>query len=463
MKKIKRVVSVLLMMAVVAGGCSSCGTTKTTGGKVKLSVSNWPTTEGKSLDDMNKKKADFEAENSNIEIVPDTWNFDLRTFYPKAEAKMLPDIYVAPYTEIDKLIDGEYAADLTSALKEVGWYDMYNPRIKDLLSRDGKMWLIPSGAYVMGVAYNIKMLEAAGLVEADGTPKQPKTWEEWAEFAVKIKEATGKPGIVLCTTNNTGGWQFMNIAWSYGVDFMEQQSDGSWKATFNTEEMVQALQFVKDLRWKYDVITANILVNQEEQQKVFATGGAGMMISAPAEASIANLEMNPDEYGMMAIPAGPKKHVSLIGGNFRCLSNGDEEQIDAAIKWLDFVGAGYRFDDVTKQNMKDSMETKVSNNEAIGIRSMSIWGDNNERNEYNNQLIDEYYNMKPNAAKLYNESLADSALVLQPEEPVCAQDLYGVLDNCIQQVLNDENADCKQIIEKANTDFQTNYLNNVDY
>ena len=71
--------------------------------------------------------------------------------------------------------------------------------------------------------------------------------------------------------------------------------------------------------------------------------------------------------------------------------------------------------------------------------------------------------MKPNAVRLYNESLVSETIEIQPEEPVCAQDLYGVLDNCIQQVLNDENADCKTIVEKANADFQTNYLNNVDF
>ena len=463
----KKMILTVLVFASIVGCCSSCGTqnkqSERASGKVTISVGHWPAAAGKSLDNMNKLKADFEAENAGIEILPDTWGFDLQTFYPKAEAKMLPNIYLAPYTEIDKLLDGGYVTDMTDALKNAGWYDLYNPKIRELLSRDGKLWFVPNEAYVMGVAYNTEMFEAAGLVEADGTPKQPKTWEEWAEFAVKIKEATGKPGIVLCTTNNTGGWQFMNIAWSYGVDFMEQQSDGSWKATFNTDEMVQALQFIKDLRWKYNVITANILVNQEEQQKVFATGGAGMMISGVPTKAMATYEMSPEGYGMLAVPAGPKKHVSLIGGNFRCISNVDEKQMDAAMKWLDFLGIGYRFDDVVKQNMKEEIEANVEGGYAIGIRSMSIGNENSERNSYSNQLIDEHYNMKPNAAKWYNESLTSETMEIQPEEPVCAQDLYSLLDNCIQQVLNDENADCKKIVEKANSDFQTNYLNNVDY
>ena len=52
---------------------------------------------------------------------------------------------------------------------------------------------------------------------------------------------------------------------------------------------------------------------------------------------------------------------------------------------------------------------------------------------------------------------------LHPEEPVCAQELYGILDNCIQAVLTDKNADCAELLKKANSDFQQNYLDNLDY
>lgn len=465
MKKIKKIVSLILAVTALAGLGTSCTTKKAgTGGKVELSVGNWPSTAGKSLDNYTKYEADFEADNPDIDILPDTWKMDLQTFYPKAEAGMLPNILLVGYTNIDKLIDEEYVSDITDKMKELGWYDMVNPKVKDLVSRDGKMYFLPNNAYALGIGYNTEMFEKAGLVEADGTPKQPKTWDEWAEFAVKIKEATGKPGIVFCTTNNCGGWHFTNLAWSYGVDFMEQDKDGKWKATFNTPECVEALQFIKDLRWKYDVITPNILVNQEEQIKTFATGGAGMLITAPdVTDSLSSYEMDPKDFGMVAIPAGPKKHVSLMGGNSRCLFNVDEAQIDAAFDWMNFVGTGYRFDDTVKENMRKNKQTEAETGKAIGIIGMSVLGGETEKYKYTKELAEEFYNMKPNAAKLYNESLTNPNLQIQPEEPVCAQDLYSVLDNCIQQVLNDKNADCKSIIEKANEDFQINYLNNVEY
>ena len=69
-----------------------------------------------------------------------------------------------------------------------------------------------------------------------------------------------------------------------------------------------------------------------------------------------------------------------------------------------------------------------------------------------------------NHVKLYNDFVADLGdCKLHPEEPVCAQELYGILDNCIQAVLTDKNADCAELLKKANSDFQQNYLDNLDY
>lgn len=463
MEKMKRVVSTVTAAVLAAGMLASCGETATDG-KTKLSVGDWPTKESSSYERMMTTKASFEEKNPDVEIVPDTWKFDLQTFYPKAEAKMLPNLFVAPFTEVDKLIDGGYALDITDKLKAKGWYDNMNESVRDLVSKDGKVYMMPYQVYALGITYNTEMFEQAGLVEADGTPMQPKTWEELAEFGVKIKEATGKPGFTIATSANSGGWLFTNIAWSYGVKFMEQDENGKWKATFDSEEMANALQYIKDLKWKYDILPANILVDQPEMMKTLAVGNAGMAFGANMQSTVAKYGMKPDQLGMFAVPAGPAKRVSLIGGAYRALSNNsDEKQVDAAIEWIDHIGSGCRFDDDVAASIDNQIQTNLDSGIAVGINSMSVWNDDTEAVAYTNNKNKEMSNMRPNAARLYNESLVNGEVEFQPEEPVCAQDLYALLDNCIQQVLSDENADCAQIAKKANDDFQTNYLNNVDY
>ena len=49
---------------------------------------------------------------------------------------------------------------------------------------------------------------------------------------------------------------------------------------------------------------------------------------------------------------------------------------------------------------------------------------------------------------------------IHAEPEVCAQELYSILDSCIQQVLQDQNADIPSILEKAANDYQINYLDN---
>lgn len=44
------------------------------------------------------------------------------------------------------------------------------------------------------------------------------------------------------------------------MDFCKQRDDGSWEATFDTQEAKDALQYIKDLKWKHDALmddTAN--------------------------------------------------------------------------------------------------------------------------------------------------------------------------------------------------------------
>lgn len=466
-RSIKRTAACAVALVLAAGVCGCAGMSggETSERTVSISVANWPTREGESLDRMNAWKEAFEAENPDIAIIPDTWGFDLQTFYPKAEAGLLPNVFLNHFSDMGKLIDSGYVADLTDELQRLGYYDKMNPLVRECVSRDGRVYSIPLACYILGLAFNADMFEAAGLLDADGTPKQPKDWIEMAEMAVQIKAVTGKPGFILTTSGNAGGWLFTNIAWSYGVDFMEQDADGNWHATFNTDEAAEALQFISDLKWVYDVLPENTLIDNTEARRMFSTGGGAMiLLGSDVGTVVSRYEMDPTSLGMMTLPAGPKRHVALLGGTLRCISaSSDAEQISAAVKWIDFIGGGYRFDDSTRASLDVTMANDISTGAAIGIKPLRVWKDDAEITAYQNQLIDDNYNLRPNAARLYNESLHSAEIEWQAEEPVCAQELYGILDGCIQQVLIDQNADIKAILEKANSDFQSNYLDNLSY
>ena len=104
---------------------------------------------------------------------------------------------------------------------------------------------------------NAEVFADAGLVDEDGIPLYPKTWEELAEVAQTIKDETGSAGLCLLAQDNAGGWHFSNIAWCFGAELEEQDADGKWMANLNSPEAVAAMQYVKDLKWKYDVLTSD--------------------------------------------------------------------------------------------------------------------------------------------------------------------------------------------------------------
>lgn len=455
----------LLMAATLSiGALAGCGTKGNGGkdGKISITIGNWPTTAGTELDKFNERKATFEAEHPNVEIVPSEWAFDLKSFYAKAEGGKLPTLYSAYFTEIDSIIGGGYAADISEALEKRGYNDKINKQLFELVSNEeGKISAFPSSPYALGVAYNVDLFEKTGLMNEDGTPKQPKDWDELVEFAVKIKETTGKPGFLLPSTANAGGWMFSAIAWSYGTDFMKQDESGKWIATFDTPEAEAALQWVKDLKWKYDVIPENTLIDNAEAYKQYGTENVGMILSPGGAWEASTYEMPVDHFGLMAIPAGPKRHVTLLGGKAYFMApDATPEQIDACLDWLEMT-ISYNVTEQIRKNKENSYITNRENNQYIGVNGISIWNGNTEVSQLTKELVEKYKNADLNHVKLYNDSLSNGSIEIQPEEPMFCQALYGILDNCIQKVWTDKNADCAKILKEQNANFQRDYLDSL--
>ena len=464
-KKTVALLTVGVLIMSVFGACGKKAANDTDeSGRTIISVGSWPSKEGQEKQNMEDRKQKFEADNTEFVIQPDNWSFDLKSFYAKAAGGQLPVLFNTNFTEVSQIINAGYGADLTDELKKQGIYDKMNKDVMDVVSKDGKVYAYPFASYVLGLAYNVDLFKKAGLMNEDETPKQPKDWNELAEFAVKIKKATGVPGFIFPTANNVGGWIFTSVAWSYGTEFMKKDGD-KWKATFDSPEAAEALQFIKDLKWKYDVLPSNTFVDYTEQFKTFGTGQGAMVIAAgDMPADVRSYEMNPDSIGMMAIPRGPKDHVTLMGGSVFAVSKGSsDKQIEGAIKW---IKTAYSPDltEQYKENKEKDIKTRLENNELITVKSMSPWNLESAAIKFDRELRDNLANGNPNHVKLYNDFVADLGdCKLHPEEPVCAQELYGILDNCIQAVLTDKDADCAELLRKANSDFQQNYLDNLDY
>ena len=466
MKNVKKLVVCLMSVALAASALTGCGKKAEVGmtedGRVLLEVSaKSKDVDEKSYNQSMEKFAKFEEyyktafpDKTPVSVQPHYYDFNVRDYAAKAVGNQLATYYYVPLTEAKNIMDAGYGKDITKWMEEYGYFEGMDEKVKANITRDGKCYMMPSSIYSVGIAVNMDILRQAGYVAEDGTPHQPKTFDELAQMAGDIVEKTGKPGFIMPTTTNGGGWRFTPIAWAYGVDFMEQDADGKWQATFNTPECVEALQWVKDLKWKYNAMTENVLMDIPKQRNSFAAGEAAMTFSDGADAgNFMKAGMNKDNLGFIQMPAGPKRHVTLIGGGYNVFNaNATDEQITAAFEYLDWLGNGRILDDSVKKNMEDNIKLKSEQGMLIGVLNASPYTDDDPRRKYEVYLnTEKFVNVNMNQVKLYNDQ---SNIEWQEEEPIEAQALYAVLDNAIQAVLTDENADCAKLIEEAYINFQ---------
>ncbi len=464
MKKIfsnlKKATALTLAAALLIPCLSGCGekTGKKNDDRITISVSNAPKEENnpERYKQFMEQIARFEEKYPNIHVVGDEWAFDLQTFAAKAEGGTLPTIYYIPFTQTKNLMRLGYAVDITKQINDYGYYDIISDYTMENISHDGKIYYMPRDLYTMNLTVNMNLFREAGLVDENDTPKIPNTYDELLETAKIIKEKTGKAGFMMPATG-VGGWEFTVFAWAFGTQFMEE-NDGKYTATFDSPECIEALQFIKDMKWKYDVLPDNIFINIEEQMKLMATDQCAMCISNydATQNMAGNFGMKADDIGVGNLPAGPKRRVTLVGGSYASFApNATQEQLDAAFKYLTFENDVLNFDDAAKKTMEDKVKLDIELGYIVGLKGLSIWNNNSEYQKYADELQEKLCNVNPNHIKAYNDQ---SGIEFQTEEPVCASNLNDTLAACIQEVLTDKDADCAAILKQANSDFQKNYL-----
>lgn len=441
-------------------GCSKKEANTTADGKTEIVIGQWPNPDSNPelYETAMKNVEEFQALYPDVIVTGDEYQYYPDTFAAKAEGGTLPTVFNTHFTEAKMMMDYDYVADLTGALKEHGYLKLMTPWILEAVSRDDKVYFLPSDMYTMGLLINMDLFEQAGLVEADGTPKAPQTFEELAETAKIITEKTGKAGFAFPTKENFGGWNFMNIAWSYGVDFMEE-IDGKWTATFDTPEMVNALSYLASLKHEYGVMPVNTLINNNDLMQMIATGEAAMTFAHPGQiASLTSaFDMDRNSIGYAKMPAGPKGRITQIGGGLQGMRvDATDAQINAVLDWFAFTGAiTPNFTDEEAAKYEEDLKTKDANGELIGILDVSVWNENAPITQKKEELIKKYINVNENHVKLYNDK---EGVELKPEEPVCCQNLYAMIDGLIQEVLNNKDADIAALVKEANASFQSNYL-----
>ncbi|RDG40063.1 ABC transporter substrate-binding protein [Streptomyces corynorhini] len=419
-------------------GLAACGSDSDSpaGGKTRVTVNCMPPKSAKidrqSFEDDIKA---FEKANPDIDIVGrDAFPCqDPKTFDAKLAGGQMEDVFYTYFTDAGHVVDINQAADITSYVKDMKGYGDIQQSLRDVYTVDGKVYGIPRTNYSMGLLYNKRLFERAGL----DPDKPPATWEEVRAAARKIA-GLGKEyvGYADYSAQNQGGWHFTAEMYSQGGDVVTPDGE---KSAVDGPEGRAVLRNLKDMRWSDDSMGSKQLLILNDVQQMMGSGRLGMYLSAPDNVPILVKEKGGsyEDLGLAPMPGGKG---TLIGGDGYMFSKkASPDQIRAGLKWLEFQtntpGSGLN-------DWKRAADLKA----PVGLPEPRLWTGATDAED---QKLKKRHANVPVAN--YQAFLDGSQRLTAKLEPPKAQQIYSVLDGAVSAVLTRKDADIDQLLKDAGT------------
>ena len=281
-------------------------------------------------------EADFEAANSNIDLVVDvvSWNDIYTVVNTRIGNNQAPDIL-----NIDVFADYQAEGLLLPAEEYISkeTYAKFYQSFLDQSVVDGTVWAVPDLASARAMYYNKDILAAAGC-------EVPTTWDELVDVCEKIKayDSNIYPWGVDMTTDE-GQACFAYYIWNNGGDFTD--ANGNW--TLNSEKNVEAIEFIIDMINNGLTNTDPANETRYANQDMFGAGKVAMMIgpnSIPTYCAEGGYNVN---YGVASIPTNTGTSISQgVMDRFMCFDNDySKAELEAIKTFFDFFYEDARYSD----------------------------------------------------------------------------------------------------------------------
>lgn len=440
MKSPTKVIAIAAAFATVASlaACSTGGSD----GKLELRVATFPPgADQAAYDAFAVQEEQFEKENPNIDIIGVEYEWKAPTFTAQLAAGSLPDVFTVPFTDAKTLLENGQLADVTKEVTDLGYADKFNPIILDAVKdADGNIFGFPRQAYALGLQYNRDLFEQAGL----DPDSPPTTWEEVREYAKQIAEKTGKAGYATMTKGATGGWQLTAQSVTRGG----VMQDGT-TSTIDNDGTKATLQYFHDLRWEDNSMGDNFLLDWGGINQEFAAGNIGMYTSGSDlyTALVRDFSLDPAVYGLTTIPVEEGGNV-LGGGDIAVIPPTVTDDVKAAaVKWIDWY---YMQKLLTEDGAVRDAKALADADQAVGTPVLPVLDEETEAQRL--KWIEPYVNVPREQMKGFFDGIVNQTPVGEPK--LHTQEIYQILDNVVQAVLTDQNADIDALLAQANKDAQ---------
>ncbi|MBK3557625.1 extracellular solute-binding protein [Streptomyces sp. MBT56] len=328
----RRGITATALVAALALAATACGSDDETGskssGELSGTVTWWDTSSVGSEDKVFKKLAEgFEKKHPKVDVkyVNVPFGEAQNKFKNAAQAgDGAPDVIRSEVAWTPDFANLGYLAPLdgTAALKN---QDDFLKQAVASTKYEDKTYAVPQVIDSMGIFYNKKMFEEAG-VEA------PASLDDLKTVAKKIKDKTGKTGLYL---RGDDPYYFLSFLYGEGGDMVDA---GSQSVTIDKPEGVKAFKAVKAL---VDDGTAKTDASDgwENMMQAFKNGDVAMMINGPwavADTLTGKEFTDKGNLGVAPVPAGSAAQGAPQGGHNLAVYAGSKN-LDASYAFVEYM------------------------------------------------------------------------------------------------------------------------------
>ncbi|OAP39899.1 ABC transporter substrate-binding protein [Sinorhizobium glycinis] len=221
--------------------------------------------------------------------------------------------------------------DLSDWAKSLPYFNSLSPSHVKLGTYEDKIYGLPLSVETSILAWNKELYRKAGL----DPEKAPKTWEEIAANAEKIRALGGDTYGFYFSGGGCGGcmiFTFTPLAWGAGADILSADSK---KATIDTPEMRKAVDIYRNLVAK-DTVPAGSASDNGVNFLTFTNGKIGQQ-SIGAFAIGTLVTQHPEiDFGVTLIPGVDGKPSSFAGGDNFVVTKGTRK-LEAVKKFLEYT------------------------------------------------------------------------------------------------------------------------------
>ena len=206
---------------------------------------------------------------------------------------------------------------------------------------NGKTYTLPVASTISGLIYNKEMFKEAGLVDENGEPTPPETWEEFREYAKKMTNASERKfGVVLPI--KWSGWATGDILGA-GMASLGRQAYDPTTGKFDYTAYKPIIDTYLGIKEDGSMVPGAENIDNDAARARFAEGGIGMKISASYDVAVFNDQFPAKiEWGIAPLPVLDKdnkyKQSMGLGSsariNAKAVERVGDEKLLAVLNWM---------------------------------------------------------------------------------------------------------------------------------